>query len=172
MARRGVTGQLNMFDFFKSLEDIPLGEVEMVSLMPKSVEEPMVSEEPKPTPKPKPKSRATRKMEKTKPVEELKPVEEPKPVEELKPVEEPKPVEELKPVEKPKPVVRICTDDTPVMSRSYEFAGEHVEIAYLKYNKVRICRGSSAPEIKEFETTKDAVDYYVEQIQELEADDE
>ncbi len=160
MARRGVTGQLNMFDFFKSLEDIPLGEVEMVSLMPKSVEEPMVSEEPKPTPKPKPKSRATRKMEKTKPVEELKPV------------EEPKPVEELKPVEKPKPVVRICTDDTPVMSRSYEFAGEHVEIAYLKYNKVRICRGSSAPEIKEFETTKDAVDYYVEQIQELGADDE
>ena len=36
MARRGMTGQLNMFDFFRELEtNIPQdGELEMVSLMP------------------------------------------------------------------------------------------------------------------------------------------
>ena len=58
MARKGLTGQLNMFDLFKSLDDIPMGEVEMVSLMPEPEVEPELTEEAKP---------------KTEPMEEPKP---------------------------------------------------------------------------------------------------
>lgn len=119
MARRGVNGQLNMFDFIKSLETVPEGEVEMVSLMPVEEVEQMTDN-----------SKA-----------ELEPV---------------------KVVIKP---------ETPVMSRSYEKDGVSIEIAYLKYNKVRIQRGDMEPEIKVFGSSKEAVDYYVEQMQELEADE-
>ena len=34
MARKGLTGQLNMFDLLRSIEDVPMGDVQMVSLMP------------------------------------------------------------------------------------------------------------------------------------------
>ena len=44
MARRGMTGQLNMFDLFQSLE--APGEVEMVSLVPDFDEEPEVEKTP------------------------------------------------------------------------------------------------------------------------------
>lgn len=48
MARRSVTGQLNMFELLNSLDNESAGEVEMVSLMPsfeeEPVEEPVVEE--------------------------------------------------------------------------------------------------------------------------------
>ena len=57
------------------------------------------------------------------------------------------------------------------MSRSYVISGERIEIAYINYNKVRITKGADAPIIKEFASSKEAVDYYVEQMQEYEVDE-
>lgn len=111
MARRSVTGQLNMFDFFGSTEN---QEVEMVSLMPNFEDEVM---------------------------------------------EEPEGVVEETPLQEA---------DTPVMSRTYNKNGEKIEIAYINYNKVRITRGDSAPELIKFDNSKEAVDYYVEYMQKLE----
>lgn len=147
MARRGVNGQLNMFDFIKSLETIPSGEVEMVSLMPQDevVEPKTIVGEPE--------------VPKEEPV-----VVEPEIVE----PELPLPVKKQVELE---PVKVVVTPETPVMSRSYDMDGVHIEIAYLKYNKVRIQKGDAEPEIKEFGSSKEAVDYYVAQMQELEADE-
>lgn len=148
MARRGMAGQLNMFDFF-SAEGNSLGEVEMVSLMPSMEEAPVVAEEPVV-------------------------VEEPVEVEEPVVVEAPAVVEE-KPIKKKTrtKVVQKRKDDGKVaMSRDYVVNGEKIEIAYLNYNKVRICKGNNEPEIHTFECSKDAVDYYVTKMQELEKDDE
>lgn len=107
MARRGMTGQLNMFDFFSSLDNTVPGEVEMVSLVPSFEEENH----------PEGKSASA------------------------------------------------------VMSRSYEVDGRKIEIAYLNYNKVRIQDDDGEPNIIEFSTTKEAVDYYVERMQEFEKDE-
>lgn len=122
MARRSVTGQLNMFDLFENLEP---GEVQMVSLMPEDVSE----------------------------------------------VDEPK-------IESSKKEKRVTTGSSyqPVgekvaMSRTYEVDGERIEIAYINYNKVRITKGENPPQIKEFETSKEAVNFYVEKMQELEPDE-
>lgn len=148
MARRGMAGQLNMFDFF-SAEGNSLGEVEMVSLMPSMEEAPVVAEAPVV-------------------------VEEPVEVEEPVVVEAPAVVEE-KPIKKKTrtKVVQKRKDDGKVaMSRDYVVNGEKIEIAYLNYNKVRICKGNNEPEIHTFECSKDAVDYYVTKMQELEKDDE
>ena len=134
MARRGMTGQLNMFDLIHSLEEHP-GEVEMVSLVPVFEEEPVVE--------------AEAEVE-AEPEVEL----------------EPEIIEETQ-VER----VSGVTDEKVAMSRSYQIGGEMIEIAYINYNKVRILRGESAPEIKEFASTKEAVDYYVEKMQEFEADE-
>ena len=112
MARRGLKGQLNMFDFFHSLEEP--GEVEMVSLVPEYEEEPEPEIEPEPA--------------------------------------------------------AYKQDEAVVMSRSYNRDGVSIEIAYLNYNKVRIQHGGAETEIKTFATSKEAVDYYVEVMQEYEID--
>ena len=139
-----MTGQLNMFDLFNSVDAMEPGEVEMVSLVPNFEEDPhpVVVEE------------APVMEEKTAVVEEEQEVE-----------EEPA-VEEEAVVVKPRE-----NQDDVAMSRSYKINGEKIEIAYINYNKVRITRGKKAPEIKEFASTKEAVDYYVEQMQELEIDE-
>lgn len=100
-----------MFDFFSSLENSEMGEVEMVSLVPEYEEEPT-------------------------------------------------------------PVMERSVDAEKVaMSRRYVVDGLSVEIAYINYNKVRIKKGEDAPILKEFPSSKEAVDYYVEQMQEYEKDE-
>ena len=118
MARKGLTGQLNMFDLFKSMEDIPMGEVQMVSLMPEDEQEEM-----------------------------------PRPVVKMQ--------EEI-----------VSENDKPAMCRQYVIDGKQLEIAYINYNKVRITKEGQKPEIHEFETSKDAVDYYVQKMHEFEPDEE
>lgn len=129
MARRGLTGQLNMFDFFGSLEEGASGEVEMVSLMPSYEDEPELPEYK---------------------------------------ILEPEAIYVKEVVEKE------STQDLEkaVMSRTYEREGKKIEIAYLNYSKVRITYGSDEPEIKVFESSKEAVDYYVEQMQKFESEEE
>ena len=130
MARRTMVGQLNMFDFFHSLEEP--GEVEMVSLVPEYEEEP-------------------------------EPENEPEAVIELAPMVEPEAAVEPEPAS-------YLKEESVVMSRSYNRDGVSIEIAYLNYNKVRIQHGGAEPEIKTFATSKEAVDYYVEVMQEYEID--
>ena len=151
MARRGMTGQLNMFDLIHSLEDNVSGEVEMVSLVPEFEEEPKVIEEPEV-------------------VAEPEVVEEPAVEAAPEMTEEPEVVEEPEIEEVPE-LPHVVTDAKVAMSRRYEIEGESVEIAYINYNKVRISKGNRTPEIIEFATTKEAVDYYVEKMQELEKND-
>ena len=88
-------------------------------------------------------------------------------VEELPEIEELPEVEEV-----PQVVVKEQGTEKVAMSRSYEINGETIEIAYINYNKVRITRGKEAPVVKEFASSKEAVDYYVEQMQEYEADEQ
>ena len=129
MARRGLSGQLNMFDFFSSMDDQPMGEVEMVSLMP-TFDEPMEK------------------------------------------VEEVEPAEETKVNDAEITVISETIDNSKVvMSRKYELDGQVYEIAYMNYNKVRISNGQNPPQIHEFDTSKEAVDYYVEKMQEMETDE-
>ncbi len=130
MARRGLKGQLNMFDFFGP-DSEPVGEVQMVSLMP-GAEEPEV-------------------------MEELKAIEEPKEIEESEILEEPEGIE-----------IPEKKEELPVMSRKYEKDGVAVEIAYYNYNKVQIKEGNNAPVMKVFATSKEAVDFYVGQMQGVE----
>ena len=132
-----MTGQLNMFDFFQSLDNETPGEVEMVSLVPdyEEVQEPAL-------------------------------VEESVVIEESAVIEEPEVVEEPEVIEEPE-----VTEEKAVMSRKYERDGEKIEIAYINYNKVRITRGYEEPMIKEFASSKEAVDYYVQCMQELEIDE-
>ena len=156
MARRGVNGQLNMFDFIKSLEVVPEGEVEMVSLMP--VEDGEYTSK-KVEPEPVVKAESTHREEVLQETVD-------KPKEPMVSSSVKKKTTELEPVKV------VVMPEAPVMSRSYEKDGVSIEIAYLKYNKVRIQRGTEEAEIKVFGSSKEAVDYYVEQMQELEADDE
>ena len=111
MARRGLNGQLNMFDFFQNGEDGEVGEVEMVSLMPS--------------------------------------------------------FEDEVPKKKPRKVKKELSQDA-VMSRTYEVNGETIEVSYLNYNKVRVRKGTEEPKMHYFENSKDAVDFYVQYMQEIE----
>ena len=149
MARRTMTGQLNMFDFFSSLDESEVGEVEMISFGPNFDEEPEpeIVEEPQPE------------------VMEEPAVEEPQPEEMEEPtVEEP----QSEVIEEPQ--IIKSGDEQVAMSRTYIIDGTTLEIAYINYNKVRITRGNEMPEIKVFESSKEAVDYYVEKMQEYEED--
>lgn len=131
MARKSVIGQLNMFELY----DTPIGDVEMVSLMPS--------------------------------------IEEPESVEVVEVIDEIEVVEEVEVIEEAEPTTsKVLGDDgAVVMSRSYEKAGEIIEIAYMNYNKVRIIKGNESPEIKEFNSSKEAVDFYVQEMQALEEDE-
>jgi hypothetical protein len=57
------------------------------------------------------------------------------------------------------------------MSRRIQIDGKKVEIAYINYNIVRITKEGELPIIKKFTSTKEAVDFYVEQIQEEDSDE-
>ena len=70
------------------------------------------------------------------------------------------------------PQIQKSSDEQVAMSRTYIIDGITYEIAYINYNKVRITRGDATPEIKVFDSSKEAVDYYVEQMQMFESEDE
>lgn len=154
-----------MFDLYNSLD---AGEVEMVSLVPEFEEEPESVEEPKREEEPEiveePKIESEPAVVETLDVEEISDVEETSDIETVPEVgETPEYVEEKRQVS--------LQDEKVSMSRSYVINGEKIEISYINYNKVKIVRGNHAPVIKSFESTKEAVDFYVEQMQELESDE-
>ena len=158
MARRGMTGQLNMFDFFRELEtNIPQdGELEMVSLMPSFEED----EIPVSSVKSEPMSEVSKIL---KTIENNKINESEKELEILD--------EETVREPESKYVSSVYTDnsnDSPVMQRTYATKKGTVEIAYMNYSKVRVTKPGQEVQIREFASSKEAVDYYVEQMQKLE----
>ena len=167
MARKGLTGQLNMFDLFKSMENVPMGEVQMVSLMPEDepeeleevphVEEVFTTEEKI--------VKTPRKVVKSKRVDV--------PREQERPREKGQPQEQELPREKEQPRKKevVHQNDKPAMSRQYIIDGKDLEIAYINYNKVRITREGEEPEVYLFESSKEAVDFYVQKMQELEPEE-
>ena len=190
MARKGLAGQLNMFDFFKSMEDIPMGEVQMVSLMPEDelevaaepevIDEPDVVEEPtlvEETPQEVEVLHVAEVVESQNEIEiQEQEIEKTAVKKETTPRKKTKKAVE-QPVETiPKKVepVRITSsgNDKPAMCRQYVIDGRQLEIAYINYNKVRITREGQEPEVHVFESSKDAVDYYVQKMQELEPEEE
>ena len=170
MARKGLTGQLNMFDFFREWEAVSpqAGEIEMVSLMPGDEPEDEaggVEEAFEPDGVFEPVEEVLKPEIEVKQVEEvLKPEIEVKQVEE---VSEPELVSEpIEEVDRPEEETR--TGERPVMQRIYATQQGAIEIAYINYSKVRIIEPGKSPQIKEFETSKEAVDFYVEQMQRYE----
>ena len=162
-----MTGQLNMFDLIHSLEDGAPGEVEMVSLVPIYEEEPEILVKPEEVVEPEVVEEPEIEVE---PEIEAEPeiVEEPEAEAEPEVEAEPEIVEEPEIETKPQFVI---SDEKVAMSRRYEIDGEMIEIAYINYNKVRISKGNGVPEIIEFASTKEAVDYYVEKILEAQIDE-
>jgi len=145
MARRTLTGQLNMFDFFSATDG---GEVEMVSLMPSFEEEPELEEEPEP-----------------------ETILEPETIPEPEIIPEPEPEPEQEEISEPEVILEpVKMSQDVVMSRIYEIDGERIEVAYINYNKVRVTKGNKTPMIHEFNSSKEAVDYYVGYMQQMEPD--
>lgn len=98
-------------------------------------------------------------------------IEEPEHIEAVKEIKEVEIIEETEKVEEKTTLKVVGDDGAIVMSRSYEKAGKKIEIAYMNYNKVRIIKGNESPEIKEFSSSKEAVDFYVQEMQALEEDE-
>ena len=169
MARRGMTGQLNMFDFFRKLEtNIPQdGELEMVSLMPSFEEDeiPVSSVKSEPV------------AEVVVEVEEATKTEEGTKTEVI-----PEIISEYKSKKHTPKTAKRSTEnitenktenidkshDHPVMQRTYTTKHGIVEIAYMNYSKVRVTKPGEEVQIREFASSKEAVDYYVVQMQKLE----
>lgn len=91
-------------------------------------------------------------------------------------VQEPETIEEPVSEEKTEVVDELEDEKSPkcinvAMSRVFVMKGKKVEIAYINYNKVRITTEGEETIIKEFDSTKEAVDYYVEKIQEQDIDE-
>lgn len=178
MARKGLTGQLNMFDLFKSMENVPMGEVQMVSLMPEDepeeLEQPQVEELPwvEEVPQVEEVFTTEEKIVKTpRKVVKSKRVDVPR--EQERPREKGQPQEQELPREKEQPRKKevVHQNDKPAMSRQYIIDGKDLEIAYINYNKVRITREGEEPEVYLFESSKEAVDFYVQKMQELEPEE-
>ena len=142
MARRSLLGQLSMFDLLHTA-DGAAGEVEMVSLMADYEDDDIT------------------------PIEET--TQEELAVEEnvVKDTEvEDTEVEDTE-VENTE-VKDVVQEDAPVMHRTWTTKAGTCEIAYLNYNKVRFIQPGQEPQIKEFASSKEAVDYYIAQIQGIE----
>lgn len=162
MSRKGLSGQLSMFDFWGA--QAGAGEVEMVSLMPEPEEQ--VKESPKTT--------------KEVPVEveaEVAPDDVPVEVEVETMDDAPVEIEaevaiaevsvEKTPEKRENPVGE--SGDTPVMhSEKRDRRGKILaEISYLNYNKVFLQREGEEGETFQFDNSKEAVDFYIAEMLKL-----
>ena len=181
MARKHLNGQLNIFDLLNNWDGPAMGEeVEMVSLMPELEDE----VEPEVMPQDnlelqiepivgKQENQAVR-VEKAEQHETVKKTslqktinktleKSDKPVQEVQEASE-EFIEDLAPDKKRKPT---NFNEKVVMHRKFKQGGKDMDIAYLSYNKVRIRVTGEEDQVMEFASSKEAVDYYVDRIQEL-----
>ena len=176
MARKHLNGQLNIFDLLNNWEGPAMGEeVEMVSLMPEledevePVAETQEVQELQIEPEAMPQKSSTKKAIRKAVEKSAKPVLEETAnlvVEELPVLEasEEEFIEPPAPAKKRKPT---NFNEKVVMHRKFKKDGKEMDIAYLSYNKVRIRMAGEEDQILEFASSKEAVDFYVDRIQEL-----
>lgn len=140
MARRSMAGQLNMFDFWDNLVQPENGaQVQMVSLIPE--------EEPK--------------QERAENVDEAEVVEADFKQEEAVP--------EKKVQEEPVAQKATLPEAAPVMQKQVLNPDGSIkaEVAYYNYNKVCIKRENEPAEWHAFDNSKEAVDYYIDEMLKL-----
>lgn len=156
MSRKGLSGQLSMFDFWGAQAGD--GEVEMVSLMPEPEEQ--VEKPPKTTKKVPVKVEA-----------EVAPDDSPVESEPEVPGDASVEVEaEVETDDIPvMPVAKMPEGDSPVMhSEKRDSRGKVLaEISYLNYNKVFLRREGEEGETFQFDNSKEAVDFYIAEMLKL-----
>lgn len=147
MPKKQFAGQLNMFDFFQSEnynEDGSLMEGEMVSLIPEgfSPEKSEIVDQPP---------------------ENIKP--------EMKVSEKKEPKKESikkQPIEKHLQKEHTKDAKNIVMGHHFKDAsGKHYRVAYVNYKEVLLEEGKDTDGVHSFETTQEAVSFYVDQLNRL-----
>ena len=142
MPKKQFAGQLNMFDFFQSEnynEDGSLMEGEMVSLIPEdfSPEKSEIVDQPP---------------------ENIKP--------EMKVSEKKEPKQES--IEKHPQKEHTKDAKNIVMGHHFKDAsGKHYRVAYVNYKEVLLEEGKDTDGVHSFETTQEAVSFYVDQLNRL-----
>lgn len=169
MARRSMAGQLNMFDFWDNLvQPEDGGQVQMVSLIPE--------EEPK-------QERAEEVDEETaqeEPVAQKAVLPEAETFEtvdagttgmDLKPEET---VQEKQVQEEPVTQKATLQETAPVMQKQVLNPDGSIkaEVAFYNYNKVCVKRENEPEEWREFDNSKEAVEYYMEEMLKLQPENE
>ncbi|MDD6505686.1 MAG: hypothetical protein PUF45_09670 [Lachnospiraceae bacterium] len=173
MSRKGLSGQLSMFDFWGA--QAGAGEVEMVSLMPEPEEQ--VEKPPKTTKKVPVKVEAEVAPDDV-PVEVEAETMDDAPVESEPEVPGDASVEVEAEVETDDipvmPVAKMPEGDSPVMhSEKRDSRGKVLaEISYLNYNKVFLRREGEEGETFQFDNSKEAVDFYIAEMLKLGCGDE
>jgi hypothetical protein len=155
MARRSLDGQLNMFDFWNHLPPSENGEeVQMVSLMPDAEAEPEEPEE------------AVDVAESEKPEESAVAPE--TDAEETADVPEEDAIENSRDLQETDDTEKIAADN-PVMHKEIRNADGSIrsEISYYNYNRICLKRQNEQPVWKIFDNSKEAVDFYIEEMLKL-----
>lgn len=169
MARKGLSGQLSMFDFWGAQAGD--GEVEMVSLMPEATEDAPAENEPEAAENETPVVAEDEPEAVVKEAPEEAADETPATVAEDEPevpVEEnPVVVAASEPEKRKKPARESC--DSPVMHGEKRDSSGKVlaEISYLNYNKVFLRREGEPGETFQFDNSKEAVDFYIAELLKL-----
>jgi hypothetical protein len=155
MARRSLDGQLNMFDFWNHLPPSGDGEeVQMVSLMPDAEAEPEEPEESADEPKTDEEEAAdVAKSEET---------------EETVDVPEEEAIENSRDLQEADDTEKIAADN-PVMHKEIRNADGSIrsEISFYNYNRICLKRQNEQPVWKFFDNSKEAVDFYIEEMLKL-----
>lgn len=180
MARRSMAGQLNMFDFWDNLvqpEDD--GQVQMVSLIPE--EEPKTDDTGKTSETEgveadfKQKEIVQEKQVQEEPVTQKAFLPEAETFEtvaagttgmDLKPEET---VQEKQVLEEPVTQKAVLQESAPVMQKQVLNPDGSIkaEVAFYNYNKVCVKRENEPEEWREFDNSKEAVEYYMEEMLKL-----
>ena len=178
MPKKQFAGQLNMFDFFQSEnynEDGSLMEGEMVSLIPEdfSPEKSEIVDQPPENIKPEMKAPENKLPENKLPEKKLPEKKEPKKEHiEKQPIKK-QPIEkehvEKDLIEKKYPKKEHTKDaNNIVMGHHFKDAsGKHYRVAYVNYKEVLLEEGKDTDGVHSFETTQEAVSFYVDQLNRL-----
>lgn len=164
MARRSMAGQLNMFDFWDNLvQPEDGGQVQMVSLIPEEepkqeraeeVDEEAAQEEPVTQKAVLPEAETFETVDAGTTGMDLKPEET---------------VQEKQVQEEPVTQKATLQETAPVMQKQVLNPDGSIkaEVAFYNYNKVCVKRENEPEEWREFDNSKEAVEYYMEEMLKL-----
>ena len=152
MPKKQFAGQLNMFDFFQSEnynEDGSLMEGEMVSLIPEDFSPEKSEIVDQPPENIKTEMKVSEKKEPKKESIKKQPI-------------------EKQPIEKHPQKEHTKDAKSIVMGHHFKDAsGKHYRVAYVNYKEVLLEEGKDTDGVHSFETTQEAVSFYVDQLNRL-----